>query len=678
MKMTVAVVGLLFSTALFAALEPLVPTGGAVVPLIPEAQKKVMAIPTLAERIRLFRDDRKSGGALAQDRFWRRAKPLVLEVRTTEGEKGPWKVEIGKRADLSDARTWYVPAPGTEDVTGREVAHAGMPDIVTLTLPMANLEVATRYYWRISYRGYCGFGCHPKHGCKVCGRRKESPIASFVTEDLAPRWIVTEGDVGNIRDLGGRIGRDGRRIRQGLIYRGQAFNDNSVNGEVQGRSRLTVGDIRYLTGTLGIKTDLDLRGIGETADMTGSPLGKGVKHVLRYSYKYKDLFGPEGMKTMAENFRLFCDRKNYPVYFHCIAGADRTGSLAYVLNAVLGVNRQELETDWEATFYPNIPDENPDPDFWRRESHFNDGFAKYGDVDTPWNERIVLYLKSCGITDAEIETFRAMMLEPNCEMLQSQIDEVTPKMYFDYLKGVSTDKVALQRLDAAFYKVLREVRETVVTDKPAIWFVYNMGVVVKTKESCFSIDLQHRKANEIAPLLDFALITHRHGDHFTEEFYRAMDGAGKTVISNFKDNAGAMSRQAECGLTKGNRTFKLKDAEIRTALADHSKTKVDFTTTFEIRIGGLLLFHSGDCSDVSKLNPSRSPDLWMVHPYCGMKTEDGVKKFSPKLTAILHLNELGHARTGCRWTWEAGLKAKAKVEETGGAAVVPVWGERIF
>ena len=412
MKLTIAVAGVLLSTVLFAALEPLAPTGGVVVSLVPDAQKKVMDLQTLSERIRLLQDGRKSVGALNRGGHWRVSKPLVIEVRATEGEKGPWKVEIGKSADLADARTWYVPAPGTDDLTGRSVASCVTQNVVKITMSMANLEIATRYYWRVSYRGYCGFGCHAKHGCKVCENRMESPIASFVTEDLAPRWIAVEGEVGNIRDLGGRVGRDGRRVRQGLVYRGEAFNDNSVNGEVQGRSRLTIGDVRYLTGTLGIKTDLDLRGIGETADMVASPLGENVKLVQHSSFGYQRIFEPEGMEMMAKNFRVFCDRKNYPVYFHCIAGADRTGSLAYVLNGVLGVSRQELETDWESTFYPNIPDENPDPNLARRESHFNDGFAKYGDADTPWNERIVLYLKACGITDAEIEMFRDIMLSP--------------------------------------------------------------------------------------------------------------------------------------------------------------------------------------------------------------------------------------------------------------------------
>ena len=143
------------------------------------------------------------------------------------------------------------------------------------------------------------------------------------------------------------------------------------------------------------------------------------------------------------------------------------------------------------------------------------------------------FIKSLGaaaVVSTFGKAFGAEIPSDRYAALQSQIDEVTPEMYFGYLKGGPTDKAALLRLDAAFDKVLKEVRETVVTDKPAIWLVYNMGVVVKTKESCFSIDLQHRRAPEIAPLLDFALITHNHGDHFTEEFYRAMDDAGKTVI----------------------------------------------------------------------------------------------------------------------------------------------------
>ena len=269
--------------------------------------------------------------------------------------------------------------------------------------------------------------------------------------------------------------------------------------------------------------------------------------------------------------------------------------------------------------------------------------------------------------------------------LQAEIDEVTPQMFFDYNangQGLFADwfgigeQPALTRLDVAFDKVLAEVKSTVVTDKPAVWYVYNMGVIVKTKETCFSIDLKHRKAPEIAPLLDFALITHNHGDHFTEEFYKAMNGAGKTVISNFKDNYGTKDWVKNGGYTRVPKTFKLGDVEIHTSLTDHNGYLVDYTTVFEIQVGKYVILHSGDCGNVNKLNPRRCPDLWMMHPYCCMKIEDGVKRMRPKLTAVMHLNELGHARW--RWTWQDGLKAKEAAEKAGGEAIVPMWGDRIF
>lgn len=242
----------------------------------------------------------------------------------------------------------------------------------------------------------------------------ESEIASFKTEDFAPRWMAIEGRVGNMRDLGGRKTVDGRRVKQGMIYRGQGLNDNSTTGEIRGRNRLTAADVEYMTGTLGIKTDLDQRSPGEVADMTASPLGPSVKWIHNSSSCYAGIFLEDGKKAMAKNFRVFCDPANYPIYFHCIGGADRAGSLAYTLNGILGVERHLLNTDWESTFYPTLPEmrsDYKDHTFWCGEWHFDDGFAKYGDANTSWNKRIELYLLDCGVTMEEIEKFRSIMLE---------------------------------------------------------------------------------------------------------------------------------------------------------------------------------------------------------------------------------------------------------------------------
>ena len=417
MKKTVVLAGVLGALAAFAAIEPVSPVGGETVQIVPDVQKKVMNLPTYAERLQLLQEDRKSGKKIRHDKNWRKAKPLVLTWQCSAGEKGPWKVMIGKKPDLSDARVWYRSDKKVkvDKATGRKLGDEKSANIVKYEVPYANLEIATEYYWRVCARGRCdAVRCGPHCKCKESKQTWSSPIASFKTEDFAPRWISIEGRVGNMRDLGGRKTLDGRRVKQGMIYRGQGLNDNSVTGERPGRNRLTMADVEYLTGELGWKTDLDLRSPGETAGLSVSPLGKDVKLIVRSTACYAGIFGESGKKIMAENFRAFCDENNYPIYFHCIGGADRTGSLAYVLNGILGVDRHELETDWEETFYPTLSEMRDDytgRNFWCGEWHFDEGFAKYGDESTPWNKRIELYLLSCGVTQEEIDRFRKIMLQ---------------------------------------------------------------------------------------------------------------------------------------------------------------------------------------------------------------------------------------------------------------------------
>ena len=398
------------ATTARAALVPVSPVDGDVVALVPDAQKKVMDLPALADRIALFREDRQTGGKVVRhDPFWRKAKPVTLSWRATDGETGPWKIEIGRDPDLLDAGVWYVknvdPALGRE--TDKDIDGVG-GELVSYPVPRANLEVARIYHWRVTGLGKPGEG-------KKKGPVVRSEIAAFATEDRAPRWIAIEGRTGNIRDFGGWRTTDGRRVRQGLAFRGQGLNDNSVTGETQGRNRLTVEDVKYFTRTLGIRTDLDLRAKGETVDMTESPLGPGVRFIEHSSPAYRDAFRSSSSKaTMAENVRVFCDPANYPIYFHCIGGADRTGTLAYVLLGVLGVSQHDIETDWESTFYPNIPDDahESEPDYWCRESHLTDGIGSYGEPDDTWQRRCELYLLDCGITAGEIARLRTILLEP--------------------------------------------------------------------------------------------------------------------------------------------------------------------------------------------------------------------------------------------------------------------------
>ena len=269
---------------------------------------------------------------------------------------------------------------------------------------------------------------------------------------------------------------------------------------------------------------------------------------------------------------------------------------------------------------------------------------------------------------------------------QRDIGEVTPRDYFAYLNGGDVNFSALKRLDCAFDKVLEEANGAKVSDIPAVWLVYNMGIVVKSRETLFSVDLCHRRADEIAPLLDFALITHNHNDHYTTKFYDTMDWTlHKTVVSNFADNYGARANpyhdgkpsEFGGGYTRGGKAFKFRDVEIKTYVSDHNSYLLGYTMPFEITIGGFTIFHSGDSAKVEQLNPSRTPDLWFVHPRVGLKVEDGIRRFHPKTTVISHLNEFTHPKGHCRWTWNDGLVEKSRVEFAGGRAIMPLWGERV-
>ena len=120
------------------------------------------------------------------------------------------------------------------------------------------------------------------------------------------------------------------------------------------------------------------------------------------------LTDPRNSKKFKQIFKLMLEEENYPFIVHCYAGQDRTGTLTYVLLALLGVNDDDLSLDWEAT------------GFWNRGPHFNHkgfydnipkSFIRHGKGTTTL-ERAENYVRKVGFTDEDIAKFRKLMLEP--------------------------------------------------------------------------------------------------------------------------------------------------------------------------------------------------------------------------------------------------------------------------
>lgn len=68
------------------------------------------------------------------------------------------------------------------------------------------------------------------------------------------------------------------------------------------------------------------------------------------------------------------------------------------------------------------------------------------------------------------------------DLWQAETDLATSELYAKYWRdGDTRGLVSLDKLDAAFEKVMQEAKETVATDsKPAVWSIYNMGYIDKT------------------------------------------------------------------------------------------------------------------------------------------------------------------------------------------------------
>lgn len=262
--------------------------------------------------------------------------------------------------------------------------------------------------------------------------------------------------------------------------------------------------------------------------------------------------------------------------------------------------------------------------------------------------------------------------EPYCALVKGG-----PDMPAADVARLYAEQPILRIYDRAFDKVLREVKETQVTDdKPAVWYLYNMGVIVKTKSCSFGIDICHRKAPLLAPYLEFALCTHNHEDHYTPAFFRAM--RGKPVISSFHLCRNWYCRDFE-------KDFMIGDVTIRCTAADHNKFLIRAVTCFEVLCGKgndpFTIFHSGDTHLARQLKTRTAhPDIFFGHCAIGFRFSEAAKTTMPaKLFVPVHHQELGHL--GGPWRCVAFHDEPAKIVRTlraeGFNCAMPVWGDRI-
>lgn len=223
------------------------------------------------------------------------------------------------------------------------------------------------------------------------------------------RWIKTRessAEAWNVRDLGGWA-CDGGTVKYGLLIRG---------------GKLSAADRAVLVGEMGIQHDLDLRGregggSGDEPEMTESPLGNDVWYTRTQQYAWYTL---TPVATWQTYLRCVIDAVTHrePVYFHCTAGADRTGTLACMLEGLLGLSQSDIDKDYElTTFYSGS---GSDATARRRnESDWKGLINAINAVsgETFRDKCVHFAVGTCGMTMADINAFRAAMIDGTPETL---------------------------------------------------------------------------------------------------------------------------------------------------------------------------------------------------------------------------------------------------------------------
>lgn len=224
----------------------------------------------------------------------------------------------------------------------------------------------------------------------------------------ALRWIRTSAGATawNVRDLGGWP-CDGGTVKYGLLIRG---------------GKLAAADRAVLVGELGIQHDLDLRGregggADDEPNMTASPLGGDVWYTRTQQYAWYALTPVTTWKTY---LRCVIDAVTHrePVYFHCTAGADRTGTLACVLEGLLGMSQSDIDKDYElTTFYSGSGS-----DATARRRNESDWKGLINAINAvsggTFRDKCVLFaVGTCGMSMADINAYRVAMINGTPETL---------------------------------------------------------------------------------------------------------------------------------------------------------------------------------------------------------------------------------------------------------------------
>ena len=330
------------------------------------------------------------------------AKPTPVRLTWEDTESAThYTVQISLNSDMSGAKE--------------------LPAVIQKFVDVENLFMGTKYYYQV-------------YAHRTGGSVVKSKIFNFTTAHQ-PRvfdYATVKDDTtqeeyldSNLRDIGGYYTEDGNyRVKQGIAYR---------SAEVR---IFTEDSKKKLIDDLGIKTELAVHNEATSyladygfSEANGNYIYTAGPHYVEWSGIA--FYGEQTQANLKKELLVFAEPANFPILFHCQLGRDRTGTLAFVLGALLGVSFEDLCLDYELSYLTQYGGygwtgdncaENKFHQFVVMYQYMQEGSCTnwsgsqltnpYCNPSATLAENTASYLKGMlGMTDAQIAAIRANMLE---------------------------------------------------------------------------------------------------------------------------------------------------------------------------------------------------------------------------------------------------------------------------
>ena len=312
-----------------------------------------------------------------------------------------WSKELMKRAEVEENKykpfTWKFDGFATNIVvefyeantsTAGEPTYKESVSFKQKTSLFPNyLMIGKTYKWRVSAED-------------KSGKRFYSPFNTVITKNEWPRMIKSPSF--NMRDMGGGTNVFGQTIRQGLLYRGQAIPAGKT-GEKYLKS--------LYVDALQIKTELDLRGKKECLERRKAWGEKDLTALFGINHLYLEIipyhmYYPANKENMLKIFEELSKKKNYPIYFHCAVGSDRTGTIAFLIDGIVGRSEKHMIDNYELpSFNRNLTRYR----YCRKGSEMIHTLK--GKKGEPYHVTIPKYLRNLGVPQEQIDAIRNILIE---------------------------------------------------------------------------------------------------------------------------------------------------------------------------------------------------------------------------------------------------------------------------